>query len=134
MSELRAMLKKHEGLKLKPYRCPAGKLTIGYGHNIEDKGISKRIAELILGEDLKEAMQELLRVMPAALLVSEPRQNVLISMMFNLGTDKFLEFKKMIQAVEDRDFNKAADEMLDSKWARQVKSRADELAAMMREG
>ena len=66
--------------------------------------------------------------------LSDNRYNALVDMMFNLGKPRFLTFKKMIKAVECGDFDTAANEMLDSKWARQTKSRAIELSNLIREG
>ena len=67
--------------------------------------------------------------------LAEPdRQNVLMDMCFNLGTAGLLKFKAMLAAVEARDFDRAADEMLNSAWARQVRGRAQMLPAMMKTG
>ena len=58
-TQLIEQLKKHEGLVLKPYKCPVGKLTIGYGHNLEDNGLSQSVCEYILIEDIEEAKRNL---------------------------------------------------------------------------
>lgn len=60
------------------------------------------------------------------------RQKVVIDMAFNLGVNGVLSFKNMIQALKEKDYDKAAEEMLDSLWAEQVGNRADRLAKMMR--
>ena len=62
------------------------------------------------------------------------RQKVLIDMAVNLGVGGLLQFRRMIAAIELGDYGAAADQMLDSRWAEQVKTRADRLAEMMRTG
>jgi len=123
------LLKRHEGLRLKPYLCSAGKLTIGYGHNL-DNPISEEVAEAILMTDMAIAIQECiyLEYWPH---LSEVRQAVIVDMVFNLGMSRFKKFKKMRAAIMKRDFKTASQEMLDSKWARQVGGRAIRLSKMM---
>ena len=125
---------KHEGLRLWPYLCTAGKLTIGYGRNLTDRGITTKEAQIMLSYDIAIASQDLYRIIPEAAELDETRYNVLVDMMFNLGYVKFKEFKKMIEAVKKGDYYMAANEMLDSRWANQTKGRALELALMMKEG
>lgn len=127
------MVKRHEGLRLKPYRCTAGKQTIGYGRNIEDKGISQSEAELLLIGDLTECEADL-EGFPWWAGLSDNRKAVLIDMRFNLGGGGFRQFKSMIACIACGDFNYAAEEMLSSRWARQVQGRATELANLMRAG
>lgn len=134
MNQLVEMVKRHEGLRLMPYRCTAGKLTIGYGRNLEDNGISQDEAEMLLTNDLYRTHFYLSRIVPNPRDLGKNRYYALMDMLFNLGTSRFLGFKKMLTAIKGGDFGLAADEMLDSKWARQVGSRAVELAQMMRDG
>lgn len=134
-------LKRHEGLRMEAYLCPAGKLTIGYGHNCEawpvvdvrkvGDVISREKAEELLVEDVFGVVDELDDALPWWRELSEPRQAVLLNMAFNLGLPKLLTFKKAIAAMYAGDWNKAAHEMLDSQWALQVKGRAAELATQM---
>lgn len=123
-----------EGLKLKPYMCPAGKLTIGIGRNIEDVGISEDEALYLLRNDIENCNTDLTEMGFQFYNFSPNRWRVLVNMRFNLGPNRFRQFKKMIAALRDGDYEKAADEMMDSKWARQVGDRANRLAKMMREG
>jgi len=132
--KLKEMIMKHEGLRLWPYLCTAGKLTIGYGRNLTDRGITTKEAQIMLSYDIAIASQDLYRIIPEAAELDETRYNVLVDMMFNLGYVKFKEFKKMIEAVKKGDYYMAANEMLDSRWANQTKGRALELALMMKEG
>ena len=128
--ELVKQLKKHEGLVLKPYKCTANKLTIGYGHNIEDNGISLSCAEYILIEDIEEAKRNLYEVFTKDFFddLCDKRKIALIDMMFNLGLSKFLTFKKFIQAVKTENWNRASVEMIHSKAYTQAKRRYQLLA------
>lgn len=127
------LIKKHEGLSLKLYKCTAGKLTIGYGRNIEDKGISQEEAEQMLFNDIQECYAQLIHFDFWDKL-NGARQAVLLDMCFNLGLPRLKGFKKMLAAIKAGSYSKAAKEMLDSNWARQVKSRAIELSKIMEKG
>ena len=126
-------LKRHEGLKLKPYRCTAGKLTIGYGHNLDDKGITKAQAEEMLLSDMCEVEERLHR---AGFLrgLNDARKAVLINMAFQLGFKGLSQFRNMLAAVQSEQFVLAAKEMLDSRWATQTPNRAKELSEQMLTG
>ena len=127
------LIKKHEGLRLKPYKCTAGKLTIGYGRNLEDNGISRYEADQMLFSDIQKCYTELVKL-PFWNQLNEARKAVLLDMCYNLGITRMKTFKKMLAALEVGAYNRAAKEMLDSKWAFQVKTRATELAEIMKTG
>ena len=131
-TRLKVMLTKHEDLRLKPYRCTSGKLTIGVGRNLEDVGISNDEAAFLLDNDINRVFAELTKNVPSFGALDEVRQHVLMDMNFNLGLPRLLKFEKFLAAVEARDFVTAAREMLNSKWATQVGERAETLATMMR--
>ena len=133
MKHLIAMLQRHEGLRLKPYKCPAGKLTIGYGRNLDDMGISEVEAMVLLRHDIERCYDEL-SVFSWFADLDQVRQEALIDMLFNLGLPTFLEFKKTLKFVAEGKYSQAAEEMLRSKWADQVGDRAKELAYMMDTG
>lgn len=122
-----------EGMLLKPYHCSAGKLTIGVGRNLEDNGISTEEALMLLENDISRAANELDRAMFGWRGFSEPRQRALLNMCFNMGWPRMSGFKKMIVAIWNGDWDTAAAEALDSKWAAQVGSRAKRVAALMKE-
>ena len=132
--ELELQLIDHEDLRLKPYRCSAGKLSIGVGRNLDDNGITRAEAMMMLRNDLTRTRFGLEKVFPGFLGLSRRRRMALIDMCFNLGLPRFLQFKQMLAAVVAGDFNLAAEEMLSSVWAKQVGQRARTLATMMREG
>ncbi|MCK5604615.1 lysozyme, partial [Candidatus Pacearchaeota archaeon] len=116
-----AQLMEHEGLKLKPYHCSADKLTIGVGRNLEDKGITEKEALYLLKNDISDCIADLQKVFGGEFwILPEIVQRVLVDMRFNLGATGFRGFKKMIAAVKEDDFGKAALEMRDSKWFKQV--------------
>lgn len=129
-SDLIKQIKEHEGLVLKPYKCTANKLTIGYGHNLEDNGLSKTACEFILFEDIDEAKKNLYAVFTRKFFenLSNNQKIALIDMMFNLGLSKFLTFKKFIQAVKTENWNRASVEMIHSKAYTQAKRRYQLLA------
>jgi lysozyme len=131
---LRDLLIKHEALKLKPYRDTEGVLTIGVGRNLEDVGITREEALAMLDHDISRVWNDCVHEFPWFSDLHETRQNVVASMVFNLGMPRFLKFTKLIAAIEREDYDTASREMLDSRWAHQVKGRAVELAGMMRTG
>ncbi len=124
---------RYEGLRLKPYMCPAGHLTIGYGHNLEN-GITPQMARFMLEQDLALAQMEVGARFAWSGRLDEVRQFVLVDMCFNMGLGKLCTFKKMLSAVQRGDYTAAANEMLNSRWAVQVGRRAKELAEMMKTG
>jgi len=126
------LIKKHEGFRQFPYRCTEGKLTIGYGLNIEDRGITEKQASYLLEDEVKEYPEQLRSIIINYYGLSETRQAVLIDMLYNLGITRLSKFNNMILAIVKKDFDLAADEMLDSKWARRLKGRAIELSNIMR--
>ncbi len=125
--------RRYEGLNVFPYTCPTGHLTIGYGHNLEN-GISKEVADFMLQKDMSAAEQSLSTRFAWWKHLSEVRQFVLVDMCFNLGLGKLCTFKKMLAAVQRGDYQTAATEMVNSRWAGQVGYRALELAKMMKTG
>lgn len=127
------LIKKHEGFRRFPYLCSAGKLTIGYGKNIQEVGLTEEEAGYLLEKDVVQAITHL-RTEPYWLDLNEVRQAVLINMVFNLGWSRFKGFKRMLARVEAADYMGAAAEMAASRWAEQVKGRAVELADMMKTG
>jgi len=134
METLIERIKRHEGLRLRPYRDSLGNASIGYGHYLRIS-ISQTSALTILLDDVMTAYLGISQLSDAITIgLTKKRQEVLVEMIFNLGLNGVLNFKRMMGALTSRDYNRAADEMLDSRWAEQVKERARELADMMREG
>ena len=132
--KLRSQLIKHEGLKRLPYIDSVGKLTIGVGRNLDDKGISNSEALNMLSNDIKIAETDARKLVARFPDLGDVRQRVLIDMAFNLGLGRLSKFKKTLAAIEAGDYKEASLEMLDSKWAAQVGRRANRLALMMATG
>jgi lysozyme len=133
MKRLIAMLQRHEGLRLKPYLCTADKLTIGYGRNLDDMGISEDEALYLLQNDIDACYSEL-NVFNWFQELDQVRQEALVDMRFNLGLPRFLSFKKMIARLIAKEYSQAAEEIINSLYARQVGNRANELAYMIERG
>ena len=129
--DVNQLIQKHEGLRLKPYKCPAGKITIGYGRNLEDKGITEQEAEQLLQNDVASIKKSLRRNLSFFDDLSSARQAVLVDMAFNLGVGGLLKFQKTLSYVESGEYEQAAMEMLTSRWADQVGLRAITLSNMM---
>jgi lysozyme len=135
-TQYKKMTKTFEGLRLKPYKCTAGKLTIGYGRNLDDVGISQAEADMMFERDFAQAEAETRRLCKAFNIdcesLIEQRFYVLTDMMFNMGYDRLSKFKRMLTALSKGQYDTAADEMIDSSWAIQVGNRAQKLALLMR--
>jgi len=127
-------LRLHEGERLKPYRCTAGKLTIGVGRNLEDRGITAAESAMLLANDIADMERELQRALPWVTRLDDVRQRVLLDMAFNLGIVGLLNFKRTLAAVQAGQYQQAATMMLDSRWAGQVGQRAERLSRMMATG
>jgi lysozyme len=130
VSELTDLIAEHEGKSLSMYTDTVGVPTIGYGHNLQTP-ISEHAAKVILADDVKVAIDELDDRMDWWRDLPDPAQLVLASMVFNLGWPRFSRFKKLIAALEDRDFNEAAAQMEDSLWYQQIKTRGPALKQLM---
>ena len=146
---------KHEGLVLTVYQDTLGIDTIGIGRNLKDRGISDEelkdmgIASIediyqygitdvdavyLATNDVEIVERELLAAHPCVDSLDSVRQLILMDMAFNMGVPRLRKFKNMWAAIHNEDFTTAAKEMLDSRWANQVKSRATKLAHAMHHG
>ena len=145
----------HEGLELQVYKDTLGIDTIGIGRNLEDRGITKEElddldiptidhiyeygiteadAVYLATNDVQIVEEELVRAHPCVDSLDAVRQLIVIDMAFNMGVPRLNKFKNMWAAIHDEDYPTAAKEMLDSRWARQVKGRATKLANAMHNG
>jgi len=145
----------HEGLRLQVYKDTLGIDTIGIGRNLEDRGITKEEldwmdipnmdaiyeygiteadAMYLAKNDVQIVEEELVRAHPCVDKLDAVRQLVLMDMAFNMGVPRLRKFQKMWNAVHEEKFDIAAKEMLDSRWAVQVKSRSTKLAHAMHHG
>ncbi len=133
---------RHEGMIFEVYLDSEGYKTFGVGHLIKagDPEFGKPVGtpvseERVLDafrEDLAVTIAECEKLFPEIGSYPDEVQCILVNMTFNLGRPRLSKFKKMIAAVEENDWNRAADEMKNSKWYRQVKTRGVELVERMR--
>lgn len=149
MANLIEQIKRHEGFREKVYQCTAGHDTVGFGYNLDanplslsnyeivgfrKNGIQKDQAETILKIHVAQIETTLIKSFPWFETLNEARQAVLINMTFNMGLVGLFAFKNTLRMIEAGDFEGAAENMLKSKWATQVKGRATELSLQMKTG
>jgi lysozyme len=129
------MLTLEEGVRLKPYRDTKGILTIGVGRNLEDVGISHAEAQFLLSNDIGQRVDTLPKVLPWVSGLDPVRQTVMVDLAF-MGIQRLLGFTKMLRALQAHEYDGAADELADSKWAREdvQPSRSARLIQMLRTG
>ena len=120
-----------EGLRLEPYRDSTGKLTVGYGHNLDDLGISEETATFMLGEDAERAWGDAIRAFEWFEHIPDDAQRVLVELVFNMGLRKVRGFRRMLAALSTGDLRTGAAELQDSLWFRQVGSRGPRLVAKL---
>jgi len=127
------MLKRHEGFRSKPYRCTAGKLTIGYGLNL-DAGITEEEASYLLETRVNTIVDDLIGLVDFWYKLTPARKDVLVNMAYNLGVPGLMKFKETLRLMREEDYESASDQMLKSLWAKQVPTRAKELSDLFRRG
>jgi lysozyme len=133
-SKLEEMLIRQEGNRKFPYECTAGKLTIGVGRNLDDMGLTEDEVLYLLDNDIQRCDTELLHNFKWYAGLCRARQDALINLCFNIGITRLLTFTNSLAYMEAEDYEKAADEFLDSKWAEQVGNRAIEVTELIRKG
>ena len=127
----------HEGCVSHVYEDTAGFWTIGYGRMIDKRlggGVTEDEAHALLVNDIERANVELRTAFPWFHHLDDKRRAALIDMHHNLGLPRLQSFTRMIAHLEHYEFEAAAREALDSKWARQVGKRATDIANMIRGG
>lgn len=136
MKELINQLIRQEGYRRYVYKCPTGYLTVGIGRNLEHKGISEEEAKYLLINDISDFEGEVREQLAEHLWenLNDARKNVLVNMAFNMGTVNLFKFKNMMKALKQGDWETAGKEMLNSRWAKQVGLRAQELSTQMISG
>lgn len=132
-TKLKEMLIVHEGIRHHPYKDSVGKLTVGVGRCLDSNGLSDDEIDYLLDNDIARCKRELVKF-PFYSSLNNARLDALLDMLFNLGLTRFSKFNKMILALNSGLWEVAAHEALDSKWARQVGKRADEIAMVIATG
>lgn len=125
------LLKQQEGYRQYAYHDTKGILTVGYGRNLESRGVSKIEASYLLTNDVEAAYFDLNRKFEWFKTLDDITQGVLVNMVVNMGIAKFSHFERMIDALESNNHEGASREMLSSLWARQVGKRANILSNIM---
>lgn len=128
MDKIINRIKEYEGFSLKPYKCTAGKWTVGYGYNYQDrgfttetateileKGFTKELADRLIAEDVARCVTEAL-TFPFFAQMNEARQAVIVDMIYQLGIKGFKDFKKTIEWLSKGNYRGASQEMVKSKW------------------
>jgi lysozyme len=134
LAKLERQLSIDEGRRALIYTDTVGKITGGIGRNLTDRPFFDDEIALMLKNDIALVQTELDQRLPWWREMTDARQNVLANMCFNLGINRLMGFGKTLAYMRVGEYEAAAGEMLDSKWAKQVGARAVRLAALMREG
>lgn len=133
-NELKEIIKRHEGFVSRAYQCPAGKWTIGYGRNIEDVGITEQEADMLLDNDLLRIFNDASKNWDWFDSLDRKRRYAVACMIYQMGFNGFSKFKKTIAHIAAGEFAIAADEAMNSAWAKQTPARAREVTDMLRNG
>jgi lysozyme len=133
-SRLSKQLEIDEGRRRRLYKDSVGKWTIGVGRNIEDRGLRDDEIDLMLSNDIDEAIGIARALIPNFDSLDDVRKEIVTNMALNLGMTRLAGFKQFIGALAKFDFQRATTEMMDSKWYEQVGDRGKRLSYAMREG
>ena len=132
IENLKNTLIEDEGIELKLYQCTSGKNTIGVGRNLDDRGISHETAMQMLEEDIEIVQHEIKQSINFYDGLPDIVQQAICNLVFNMGMPRYLQFKRHLVHLRNHDFDKAADELLDSKYASQLPNRSKRVAHMIR--
>lgn len=142
LDQLRMELEYDEGCKYEIYLDHLGLPTFGIGHLVTEDDpehgqevgtavTEERVIE-VFEKDVQVTIDECKKLYDDWFDLPDEVQLIIANMMFNMGRPRLSQFKGMKAGVDARDWNRAADEMVDSKWYRQVTNRADRLVTRMR--
>lgn len=133
---------RHEGYKEEIYLCSEGIPTFGIGHAVKETDmeytwpvgspVEKERIDAVFILDCEDAVNDIEHLISDISSHSDQCIRVLVNMAFNLGRTRLSGFKNMLAAVEAKDYEKASEEMKDSRWYKQVGRRSVELVEMMR--
>lgn len=129
LDKAKGVLVRDEGWRRMPYRCTAGKISIGVGRNLEDKGLNDIEVGFLLNNDLIEVLDDLQKIFSNFLFMSDERKLALISLRHQLGYGGFRSFKRMNKAISKDNWREAIKEFIDSKYYRtpELRKRADRI-------
>ena len=132
MQDIINSIKAHEGYEPMVYQCTEGHDTIGVGFKVDDLFLSEKVCDLILEEKLNDLIPRIERKLSWFRYAQDEVKLVIVNMCYQMGLSGVLKFKRALAAMEIKNWEMAADEMLDSLWARQTSRRANELADIIR--
>ena len=132
MKNLIEKIKEHEGYRSSVYQCTEGYDTIGYGFAIKDLYLSEGVSELILREKVTNLRLRIEKKFDWFNEVPREVQEVLLEMSYQMGVSGVSKFKNALKHMRNGEWNKAADEMLLSRWYKQTPKRAKELSDIIR--
>ena len=132
--KLRADLERDEGRRKRIYVDTVGKVSVGVGRNLTDRGLRDDEIDLMLTNDIAEVVGELDHALPWWRDLDEPRQRALANMVFNLGMPRLLGFPLMIAALRIGAWDEAAKQARNSRWYRQVGDRGERIATVIQYG
>lgn len=125
-------IKENEGYRAKVYTDTLGFDTIGYGFAIKDLELDEEVCDLILDKKLDKLIDATNKKFPFLRELPQDKCEVVFEMVYQLGLNGVSMFKKMLKALENKDYDKASAEMLDSLWAKQTPNRAIKLSNQMK--
>ncbi|MGB1982209.1 MAG: glycoside hydrolase family protein [Candidatus Puniceispirillaceae bacterium] len=131
LSIAQMLVRTHEGVTVYPYEDTVGKITIGVGRNLSDRGLEADEIETLFATDCQIAETALDAWWPDWREAPASVQIALYSMAYNLGLPRLASFVKMRHALGRHDYAQAAKDALDSEWAGQVGRRAEDIAALL---
>ena len=137
MGQLVDTLKRHEGVRSHAYKCSENMITVGVGRNLDENGgigLSDDEIEYLLMNDIERCDAELRAAYDWYENLKKPRRDAMINLCFNLGLTRLRGFVKALEAMSREQFDVAADEFMDSRWAEQVGDRAIEVTELIRTG
>ena len=137
MGQLVDTLKRHEGVRSHAYKCSENMITVGVGRNLDENGgigLSDDEIEYLLMNDIERCDAELRAAYDWYENLKKPRRDAMINMCFNLGLTRLRGFVKALEAMSREQYDVAADEFMDSRWADQVGDRAVEVTELIRSG
>jgi len=139
IERLKKTLIEDEGIRYQAYKDHLGNWTIGIGHLIKkeedylihrERPLLNSEIDVIFNIDLKQAIDDARKFIDEK-SIDEIAFEIVVNMAFNLGLPKLSHFKKFQQALQNKDYKLASQEMLDSRWAKQVPNRAGKLSLLM---
>ena len=137
MGPLVETLKRHEGVRSHAYKCSENMITVGVGRNLDENGgigLSDDEIEYLLMNDIERCDAELRATYDWYGSLGKPRRDAMINLSFNLGLTRLRGFVKALEAMSREQYDVAADEFMDSRWAEQVGDRAVEVTELIRSG